>query len=223
MAGEKKRKSMKRFLPAIIIFGPAIILVAFSLGHCENVYERLPVFGKVPHYSFVGANGDTINNTTQKGRITVFTTLQQTAPIDCAMDLFSFNMKIYQPYRKSRGKFKDIDLISILTDKNGTPLNNNNEILFTLNDVVRDYDSTIWNVAIGDPKQVYNIENNGVNLYTATSDSVYGGKMFLETMLLVDKKGRVRYVGRCDKEGYIRDFEQHVALLQQEYKKDDKE
>lgn len=219
MAGEIKKKSYKRIVPAVIIFGPAIIMLVLSLGHCENVYKQLPVYGTIPNYEFVGSNGKVINNKTQKGRITIFTTIQESCPADCALDVFTFNMKVYQPYRKNRDRFKNVDLVSILTDKQGKPLNNISPILFNLRDEVQNYDSTIWNIVTGDPKQVYNIESNGVNLYKAKDDSAYAGRLFLETMLLVDKEGRIRYVGRSDKEGYVRDFEQHVALLQQEYKR----
>lgn len=222
MAAENKKKSKKRFLPVLIIFGPALVLVLLSLGHCKNVYKELPVFDSIPQYEFIGANGDTINNSTQKGKVTIFTTLQSSCPQNCGMDLFSFNMKVYQPYRKNEDKFKNVDIISILTDSVGNPLSDNSEMLFTLKDMFQGYDSSIWNIALGNPEQVYDINSNGINLYTARQDSAFGGKLFLQTMLLVDREGRVRYVGRSDKEGYVRDFEQHVSLLLQEYKKHDK-
>jgi hypothetical protein len=74
----------------------------------------------------------------------------------------------------------------------------------------------------GDPKQVYDIENNGVNLYSTSSDSAFAGKSYLETMLIVDKQNQLRLVRRGNQEGLIRDFKQHVALLQKQYDKEKK-
>ncbi|MFX3743857.1 hypothetical protein ACJBRH_11555, partial [Streptococcus suis] len=73
-----------------------------------------------------------------------------------------------------------------------------------MNDMIEGYDSSIWNLVTGDPKQIYDIENNGVNLYSTTSDVSFAGKSYLETMLIVDKQNQLRLVRRGNQEGLIR-------------------
>ena len=203
-----------------VVFGPAAFLVMITMGKCEHNFQELPIYSEMPPYEFIGADGKVINNKTQEGRITLFTTLQTSCPQNCAIDIYKFNLQIYQDYRKNQKSLGHVDLISIVTDRDGNPVDNLDEILFSMNDMFEGYDSTIWNLAMGDPKQIYDIENNGVNLYTTTSDSAFAGKSYLETMLIVDKENQLRLVRRGNQEGLIRDFKQHVALLQKQYDKE---
>lgn len=223
MTKERKRGGfLKPLLMMFVVFGPAIVLILITMGKCEHNFQTLPVYSEMPDYEFIGADGKVINNKTQEGKITLFTTIQTSCPQKCAIDLFKFNLGIYQDYRKNQKSLGHIEIISIVTDQEGNPVENIDELLFTMNDMIEGYDSTIWNLATGDPKQIYNIENNGVNLYSTTSDSSFAGRSFLETMLIVDKQNQLRLVRRGNQEGLIRDYKQHVALLQKQYDKDDK-
>ncbi|WP_146194191.1 SCO family protein [Brumimicrobium oceani] len=204
----------------VVVFGPAVILITITMGKCEHNFQTLPVYSEMPDYEFIGANGEVVNNKTQEGKVTLFTTLQTTCPQNCAIDIFKFNLQIYQDYRKNQKSLGHVKIVSVVTDENGNPVDNIDELLYTMNDMIEGYDSTIWNLVTGDPKQIYDIENNGVNLYSTTSDSTFAGKSFLETMLIVDKQNQLRLVRRGNQEGLIRDFKQHVALLQKQYDKD---
>lgn len=113
-----------------------------------------------------------------------------------------------------------IKFISIATDNEGNPVDNIEELEFMLSDIVEDYDSSIWTIVTGDPKQIYNIENNDINLLEIRDDSSYALKPYLEMLLIVDKSNNVRLARRGNKEGYIRDFKEHVALLQKQYDKE---
>jgi len=190
------------------------------MGKCEHNFQELPIYSEMPQYEFIGADGKVINNKTQEGKITLFTTLQTSCPQNCAIDIFKFNLSIYQDYRKNQKSLGHVKIISIVTDREGNPVDNLDEILFTMNDMIEGYDSSIWNLATGDPKQIYDIENNGVNLYSTVSDSAFAGKSFLETMLIVDKQNQLRLVRRGNQEGLIRDFKQHVSLLDKQYDKE---
>lgn len=192
------------------------------MGKCEHNFQELPVYAEMPEYEFIGADGKIINNQTQEGKITLFTTVQTSCPQHCAIDIFKFNLQIYQDFRKSQKRFGHVEIISIVTDKEGNPVENLDEMLFIMNDMIEGYDSTIWNLAIGDPKQIYDIENNGVNLYSTSGDASYAGKSHLETMLIVDKQNQLRLVRRGTQEGLIRDFKQHVSLLDKQYAKEKK-
>ncbi|MCO5267782.1 MAG: SCO family protein [Brumimicrobium sp.] len=217
---ENKGGKKKSILMILLAFGPAILLFLVSLGKCSNNYQQLPVFSEIPSYKFIGANGKEITEKTQAGYITIFTTIQVSCPTSCAIDLFKFNMGLYQEYRKDQKEFKDVKILSIVTDEQGNPVDNIDEIIYTLSDMVVGYDSTIWNLVTGDPAQVYNVENDkGVNLYMQENQEAFAQKPYLSVLLLADKKNQLRYVGLGNQEGYIRDFKQHIALLRQEYKK----
>jgi hypothetical protein len=85
------------------------------------------------------------------------------------------------------------------------------------------FDSNIWYVVTGDPKQVYDIESNGVNLYNQQDKESFEGRPYMETMMIIDKSNELRLVRKGVEEGYIRDFKEHIALLQKQYDKEEYE
>lgn len=206
----------------VLVFGPALFLIFISVSQCEHKFQTLPEYGDIGEYEFTNSEGDIISDYTQKDKITLFTTIQTSCPEQCAIDLAKFNLLLYQDYRKNQKKLGHVKFVSIVTDSEGKPVKNLDEIVYTLNDIIQGFDPSIWNIVTGDPKQVYDIENNDVNLYNATSDSAFAKKPYLETMLIVDKKNQLRLVRRGNQEGLIRDFKQHVALLQKQYDKAEK-
>lgn len=214
-----KAGRIKPLLMVVLVFGPALFLIFISLNKCEHKFQTLPEYGDIGKYEFTNSEGDIISNYTQKDKITLFTTIQTSCPEKCAMDLAKFNLLLYQDYRKNQKKLGHVKFVSIVTDPEGNPVENLDEIVYTLNDIIQGFDPSIWNIVTGDPKQVYDIESNDINLYSATSDSAFAKKPYLETMLIVDKQNQLRLVRRGDQEGLIRDFKQHVALLQKQYDK----
>lgn len=216
-----KAGRIKPLLLIVLVFGPALFLIFIALNKCEHKFTTLPVYGDLKNYSFNEADGAVVNNQTQEGKITLFNTLQTTCPENCAIDMAKFNLMIYQDYRKNQRKLGHVKIVSIVTDQNGNPLDKGEieELRFTMRDIIEGYDPSIWKLVTGDPKQIYDIENNGVNLYTQTTDTAFAGKSFLETMLIVDKQNQLRLIRRGNEEGMIRDFKQHVALLQKQYDK----
>ncbi len=221
---EKNTKAgrFKPLLMLVLVFGPALFLIFIALNKCEHKFTTLPVYGKLSNYSFNDVNGGVVDQETQKGKITLFNTIQTFCPEDCAIDLPKFNLMIYQDYRKNQRNLGHVKIVSIITDEEGNPVEEEQleQLKFTMNDIVEAYDPTIWKLVTGDPKQIYDIESNGVNLYTKTSDTAFAGKSFLETMLIVDKKNQLRLIRRGNEEGMIRDYKQHVALLQKQYDKE---
>lgn len=216
-----KAGRMKPLLLIVLVFGPALFLIFIALNKCEHKFTTLPVYAELNKFSFEDASGGTVNNASQKGKITLYNTIQTSCPENCAIDLPKFNLMIYQDYRKNQRNLSHVKIISIVTDEQGNPVSQDKieELKFTMNDIVEEYDPTIWKLVTGDPKQIYDIESNGVNLFTNTSDTAFAGKSFLETMLIVDKKNQLRLIRRGDQEGMIRDYKQHVALLQKQYDK----
>jgi len=214
-----KAGRLKPILMILLVFGPASLLVLISLNKCEHKFTELPNFGSIGAYEFKTHEGKSISQVTQEDKITIFTTLQLTCPEQCAINLPKFNLLLYQDLRKNRKKLGHVEVVSIVTDTLGNPVNNLEELVFTLQDVVVGYDSEIWRVVTGDPKQVYDMESNGINLYEQINDTAFAQKPYTETLMLVDKENDLRIIRRGNREGYIRDFKQHLALLQKQYDK----
>ncbi|HTO37939.1 MAG TPA: SCO family protein [Brumimicrobium sp.] len=222
---EKKKKGsfVTKLLLILVLFGPgAFILYMFYSGGVDNKYQELPVFSEMGEFEFVDSYGELVNNESQKDMITLFTTIQTSCPQNCALDLFKFNLLVYQGYKKNHKKMKHVKIVSIVTDENGNPVDKADEVVYMLKDLVNDYDSSIWKIVNGDPKQVYDIESNGINLFEIKVDTAFAQKAYLETMLIVDKENKLRLVRKGDTEGMIRDFKQHVALLQEQYDREAK-
>jgi hypothetical protein len=87
-----------------------------------------------------------------------------------------------------------------------------------LRDQIEKYDSTIWIVAKGDGKEVYNLTRNGNNLMQKGT-KYFGGEAYQELLLLVDKQNHLRMVLNGSSEGMIRKMKEHIALLDKQYDK----
>lgn len=218
---EKKTKAgrLKPLFLIVLVFGPASLLIFISLNKCEHKFEELPVYGNIGAFSFETADGTIVSDETQSGHITLFTTIQTTCPRVCAIDIPKINLLLYQHYRKNKKKLGHVTMVSIATDEFGNPIDDLSEVVMMLEDIIPGYDPEVWKVVKGDPKQVYNIVSNDMNLYEQQSDSSFAGKPYLETLMIVDKTNHLRLIRRGGEEGLIRDFKQHVALLQKQYDK----
>lgn len=211
---------MKPLLMIVLVFGPALFLILISLNTCEHKFTKLPFYGELKDFEFIDAKGKVINPETQLDKITIYTTLQTSCPKNCAIDIAKFNLLIYQDYRKNQSNMSHIKFVSIVTDENGNPVDNIGEITYLLEDIIQGYDPEIWKIVTGDPKQIYNIENNDVNIYEQKDAAAFANKPYLETMMIVDKENKLRLIRRGSEEGLIRDLKEHIALLQKQYDKE---
>ena len=210
----------KSILMLVLVFGPASLLILISTNKCEHKFEELPFYGGLDDFELYLSDGTKLTPESQLGKITLFTTIQATCPNTCALNIPQFNLLLYQHYRKNRKKLGHIQIVSIMTDEDGNPTDNFDEITFLLEDMINDYDPEIWILASGDPKQIFDVTNNNVRWIEQRDDQAFAGKPYLETMMIVDKDNNIRLLRRGSDEGNIRDFKQHVALLQKQYDKD---
>lgn len=213
---------MKSLVMLVLVFGPALFLITISLNKCEHKFTSLPNYGSVGEYNFVRPDGSALTNAEMKDKVVIFNTIQPSCPKDCSINISKFNLMLYQHYRKYQKKMSHIKFVSLVLDKDGNPVSMEtlNEVLYNFNDMFQEYDESIWMLVTGDPKQVYDIESNEVNLFQQEDEAAYGGKPFMETMMIIDKQNDLRLVRKGTEEGYIRDFKEHIALLQKQYDKD---
>jgi len=200
----------------ILVFGPAVIFIAMTLfmtRSCEHKFETLENYGTITSFNFTDVNGNKRSSLDFKGDIVLISTIQESCPDSCSVLLWNINQTIYQRIWKNRTKKrKQVKILSFVTDDNGNPIKDLSPIEDLLKKIVPNYDPSIWVLAKGDVKSIYDIEHNGASL-------LQDGNKFQELMLLMDKKQCLRMVLSGKKEGHIRRMEQSMALLQKEYDK----
>ena len=208
----------KGFLVLFLLIGPASLLIFISTRGCKHKFVELDDMGAIASYRFKSISGKEFTEKSFRGKIVLFTTLQETCPTDCALSMWHLDQIIYQHIRKNQKKLAHVKLVSFVTDGKGNPisnLNNTNEILY---DQVVGYDPKIWILANGDAKAIYSITRNGKSLLEK-GDAYFGGEAYQELMLLVDKKNHLRMALNGKSEGMIRKMKEHIALLEKQYDK----
>lgn len=220
MASKTTAGRMKGIYALLLLFCPAILLIFISTRGCEHKFKQLEDYGKGANYSFVDANGKKYTQNDFKDNLVIITTLQETCPDSCGISVWSFDRLIYQDIAKRKNEKGGVKIISFATDINGEPVEDLKNIYSMLKDDVVEYDSSIWILASGDVKKVFDITHNDINLMEK-GNQYYGGNAFQELMLLFDKKNHLRMVLNGHSEGMVRKMKEHVALLKKEYDKSD--
>lgn len=226
MAKEKNKAGRGRIvLMMCLTFGPALLLVLFSLNRCENKFVELPVYGELPDYSYQDSKGVTHTSKEMEDKIVFVSTIQPSCPGDCAIDLWQYQIKVYKNLKLNQKKMGHVKMISIVTDTNEVTI----EDVKLVEDILTDYldkyakeegagfDPNIWKIVKADPKDFYGIDHEGKNLYDEKGDQYYRGSLYQELILLVDKENKLRIARSGKQEGYIREIFQHMALLQKQY------
>ena len=203
----------------LLVFGPAFFLIFMATRGCDHKFKELEDFGPAINYSFVDADGKKRSAVEFKNDIVLVTTLQETCPDSCAISLWHLNKSIYQHiYTNKRKKLKQVRIISFVTDGFGKPLKDLSNVEAMLKDRVQDYDSSLWVLASGEVKDLYDFESNG-NKLQRQGDEYFGKEAFQELLLLLDKQNHLRMVLSGATEGMIRRMKEHMALLQKQYDK----
>jgi hypothetical protein len=219
---QKKSRAgrLKVIFAFLLTFGPAFLLVFISQQSCEHKFKTLDDYGKAIDYTFTDVAGHKRSANEFSGDIVLVTTIQQQCPDSCAISLWHLDQSIYQHIRKNkRKKMKQVKIISFATDGAGKPLKDLSTVYAAMKDQIEDYDSSIWILASGDARSVYDFKHNGKSLLQEDK-KYYGGQAFQELMLLLDKKNHLRMVLSGKTEGMVRRMKEHIALLQKQYDKD---
>lgn len=218
----KNTAGRNKIVAILVLVLPAFLLVFISTRGCDHKFKELPDYGKAIDYTFEDANGKLYHASDFKGEVILMNTLQTTCPDSCAISMWHLDQLIYQHIRKNKTKkLKKIKLISFITDTEGNAIKDLTKIQKSLEDNIINYDPSIWILAKGNPEEIYDFKHNNQSLL-AEGEKYFGGKAFLELMLLIDKQNHLRMVGRGKTEGEIRRMFQHVALLMKQYDKERK-
>lgn len=214
-----KAGRIKGLVLTLLLFGPASLLIFISTRGCKHKFVELEDMGRIASYSFSDVNGKTYSEKSFANKVVLFTTIQKTCPSNCALSLWHLDQMIYQHLRKNQKKLGFVKIVSFVTDGKGNPINDLKEVKETLEDQVESFNDSIWILANGDAKKVFDISRNGNNLLQE-GKSYFGGHAYQELMLLVDKRNHLRMVLNGSSEGMIRKMKEHIALLDKQYDKE---
>ena len=215
--------NIRGILATLLVFGPALLLIFIGTRGCEHNFKELDDYGAAVPYSFLDVSGKKRNYKEFENSIVLITTIQESCPDTCSLSFWHLDQIIYQHLRKNKSKkLKQVRLISYVTDGKGNCVKDLKFAQSMLKERVEGYDSTLWILAMGDVKSVYNFKNNGKSLLEKGPD-YFGGEYFQEIMLLLDKKNHLRMALRGNQEGMIRRMKEHLALLQKQYDKSAKQ
>jgi len=215
MASKKTAGRLKVALAFALLFGPAFLLIFISTRSCTHEFTKLPELGKAAEYTFTDVNGKKRSYKDFKNEIVLVTTIQTTCPNNCAISLVNLNLQIFQLAKNIEDK--GVKIISFVTDENGEPVEDISQVHDMLQEYARDFDPEIWILASGSAQDVFDIEHEGRRLLDEKGEEFYGGKQYLEMMLLIDKSNNLRMIRAGNAEGMIREMKQHIALLQKQY------
>jgi protein SCO1 len=138
---------------------------------------------KVPAFSFVNQNGETISNNDYEGKVYVVEFFFTTCPSICP----KMNKNLVQIQNSFKG-LKNFGVASFtINPEHDTP-----EVL---KQYAEEYGITNpnWHLMTGDIDTIYKLANTGFNLYTAKDDEVEGGFEHSGNFALIDKNGFIRY------------------------------
>ncbi|TBN04787.1 SCO family protein [Hyunsoonleella flava] len=162
---------------------------------------------KIPEFSFVNQNGETINNNTFKGKIYIADFFFTSCPGICPK--LTTNMKTLQDTFE---KDADILLLShtVMPWRDSIPV---------LKKYAEKYDvnSSKWHLVTGDKDELYNIARTGYFAdedFTKTQDE--SNFIHTENFILVDKKGHIRGVYNGTLPVDIERLKRHVEILKRE-------
>jgi len=217
MANSSKKAGLSRIVfPTLLLFGPALFLIFISTRGCEHKFKALDDYGKISAYAFSDLQGKNYTDQSFRNKIVIFTTIQATCPDSCAIDTWQIDQQIYQHLRLNKKKLGHVKLISFVTDGKGNPSDRLNDVASMLRDNVQGYDPSIWILAKGDSRSIYNMSHNGKSLLQK-GPTYFGGEAYQELLLLVDKRNHLRMVLSGKTESMVRTMKQHLALLEKQY------
>lgn len=144
---------------------------------------------RVPDFSFVNQNGDTITNKDYLGKVYVVEFFFTTCPSICP--IMNRNLIDVQNEFKNEDSF---GIVSFTIDpEHDTP------------DVLKEYAENYgvtnpnWNFLTGERTKIYEIANSGFGIYAGAEETAPGGFAHSGLFALIDKEGYVR--SRTDNQG----------------------
>lgn len=165
-----------------------------SKGNVSGITDKaddkgMITINKIPKFTFVNQDTDTISNDYYKGKVYVVEFFFSTCPSICP--IMNTNMLKVQKAFKNEG---DFGIASFSID----PAHDTPKVL---KEYAKSYGANHphWNFLTGDKKDILKLSNEGFKLYAAETPEAEGGFEHSGMFALVDKNGNIR--SRIDENG----------------------
>ncbi|OUR91521.1 SCO family protein [Flavobacteriales bacterium 34_180_T64] len=137
---------------------------------------------KVPEFEFTNQHGELISNTDYEGKVFLVEFFFTTCPTICPR----MNANLVEIEKE----FKDFENFGVAS----FTINPENDTQEVLKAYVEKYGITNpnWHMLTGDQEKIYQLANEGFNLYTALDIEVEGGFEHSGNFALIDKNGFIR-------------------------------
>jgi cytochrome oxidase Cu insertion factor (SCO1/SenC/PrrC family) len=199
-------------LMILVLFGPGS-LIYFLAKNVDNKFVDLPYLGThqyeydsngkvqdstlytIPNFNLTTVEGKQISRNSFKDKFIVVTTIQNTCPDDCGMYFLHFDEIFYSKLSKNTDSYDDVIILTILTDHDGNPVDSISDKLMDEVKQIKGYNPDLWIISKGDPKPLFDFKYANKHFYELPStpdNNEVGTKAFINSMVLIDKKGHVR-------------------------------
>ena len=145
------------------------------------------LFYTIPEYSFINQKGETITNTTYKGKIHVTNFFFTSCPGICPIIMNQLTR-----VQEEHANTPDFMMLSHSLD----PKNDSPDVLLNYGERLG-VNFKMWNLVTGNPEDIHNMSRDGYKLAAAWDNKAPGGINHTERVTLVDKEGHIRgwYIG----------------------------
>lgn len=220
----------------LIVLGPGTVIY-FLATNLKNKFVELPYLGEwtyqydkdsvaidstafiIPDFTLTKFDGSIINRDSIRDKFIVLTTLQPLCPDmdQCGMSMYHFNELFFSKLVDNQKNYGNVKVLSVLTDNEGKAIEEGPSEL--LREEMAEYDPDIWWTTYGDPTPLFSWEYYGKNFMeheSSAEDGEIGPYAFINSLVLIDHKGRIRGVTGAKRDSDIRNFFDLVKLLKKE-------
>ncbi len=220
-------------LMILVLLGPGFLIYLFAKT-LDNKFIELPYIGKhtivqgddgnvdtihykLPDFKFELPDGSFITSESTKGQFLVFTTIQNECPDpdNCGLYMYHIDELFYSKLKKNKDNYNNVKIISVLTDADGNPIQEPSEKLLEAMSKL-EVDTSIWQIVIGEPAQVFGFDYNGksfMELPATSTNFEIGSKAFVNSLLLVDRDKHIRGFTGAKRDSDIRNFFDLLKIL----------
>lgn len=165
----------------------SFIILVFGIWSVPKIMERLSqteleTIGQVPEFSFTNHNNKTVTNKTYKGKVYVVEFFFTTCPSICPI----MNRNMVKIQNEFYGN-PNLAIASFSID----PQTDTVEVL---KKYAEEYEITNpnWHLLTGKKSKIYELANQGFNLYVGENEEVEGGFEHSGFFALIDQEGNIR-------------------------------
>ena len=217
----------------LIVLGPGLI-IWWLATHLTNKFIELPYLGEynytydadsnivdstafvIPNFTLTKFDGTIINQDSIKDKFIILSTIQPNCPDieGCGLNIYHFNEIMFEDIEENPSNYGNVRILSVLTDIDGKEISEGPTQ--KLIDEMEPYNSDVWWRAYGDPTPLFSWEYYGQNFmdHAATpEEGEIGSKAFVNSLVIIDRKGHVRGVTGAKSDTDIRNMFDLLKVL----------